>query len=99
MIVPFLMHRYLINSKIEQHQLEEGRDKRSCFLIFECWSVHKSQAFMDWLKEEYPNYHFGRKNWSWIQKLRLERLKTCTVIMRNMNKRKKRKKRKRKRKR
>lgn len=45
-----------IKSKIKQHNLESGKDH--ALLIFDCWSVHKSQAFMGWLQNNYPTFHF-----------------------------------------
>jgi hypothetical protein len=43
-----------INSQIEQHKLENNSH---ALLIIDCWSVHKSKEFREWMKTNYPKYH------------------------------------------
>ena len=38
------------------------REKHNCpnspaLLLFDCWSVHKSAEFLDWMKNEHPDFH------------------------------------------
>ena len=45
-----------INDQIKLHQLQQNEDH--CLLIFDCWSVHKSKAFLEWINSAYQGrYH------------------------------------------
>ena len=33
-------------------------EKDNALSLFDCWKVHKSVEFREWLKKEYPKYHF-----------------------------------------
>ena len=48
-----IVHPY-IRSQIDANQLPNDSH---ALLIIDCWSVHKSKEFMEWMKLHYPNYH------------------------------------------
>jgi len=45
---PFLV------SQIDKHKLPPDSH---ALLLIDCWSVHKSKEFLDWMKTNYPRYH------------------------------------------
>jgi hypothetical protein len=42
-----------VSAKREQHKCPDSH----VLLLFDCWSVHKSKEFLDWMKGQYPMYH------------------------------------------
>jgi hypothetical protein len=46
--------RPFILSQITEHALPLNSH---ALLIIDCWSVHKSKQFLEWMKVNYPNYH------------------------------------------
>jgi DDE superfamily endonuclease len=48
--------------KIIDPWVKRKREEHNCLdshvlLLFDCWSVHKSKEFMDWMRAERPDYH------------------------------------------
>jgi len=42
-----------VNTKRAQHKCPDSH----VLLLFDCWSVHKSEEFLGWMKTSYPTYH------------------------------------------
>ena len=42
-----------VNARRQQHSCPDSH----VLLLFDCWSVHKSAEFLNWLREHHPDYH------------------------------------------
>jgi hypothetical protein len=42
---------------VEKKRIEHKAPDCHAVLLFDCWSVHKSAAFLDWLRSTYPLFH------------------------------------------
>lgn len=49
--------RYIIHPWIEKKRAEHGCPNSHAILLFDCWSVHKSDEFLTWLSTTFPHYH------------------------------------------
>jgi hypothetical protein len=47
----------IIDPWVAKKRVEHQCPDSHALLLFDCWSVHKSQDFMDWMREERPHYH------------------------------------------
>jgi hypothetical protein len=49
--------RRIIVPWVEKKRIEHQVPNSHAVLLFDCWSVHKSAAFLDWLHATYPLFH------------------------------------------
>ena len=49
--------RAIINPYVAAKGREHGVHVPHCVLLLDCWSVHTSKAFRDWMARSYPRYH------------------------------------------
>lgn len=49
--------RYIIDPWIKKKAAELNVPNAHAILLFDCWSVHKSDGFLSWLSSTYPSYH------------------------------------------
>jgi hypothetical protein len=49
--------RKIIVPWVEKKRIEHQVPNSHVVLLFDCWSVHKSAAFLDWLTSTYPVFH------------------------------------------
>jgi hypothetical protein len=49
--------RRIIVPWVEKKRVEHQVPNSHVVLLFDCWSVHKSAAFLDWLRSTYPLFH------------------------------------------
>jgi hypothetical protein len=42
-----------VNAKRQQHNCPDS----PVLLLFDCWSVHKSEEFLTWMRQQHPDYH------------------------------------------
>lgn len=49
--------RRVIVPWINKKRIEHNAPESHAVLLFDCWSVHKSAPFLEWLKSSYPEFH------------------------------------------
>lgn len=49
--------RTIIVPWVNKNKVEHNAPDSHAVLLFDCWSVHKSREFLDWLKTAYPTFH------------------------------------------
>ena len=43
--------------RAKARELELREEHTHCILLIDCWSVHTSEEFRQWMRTEYPNHH------------------------------------------
>ena len=49
--------RFIIRPWVDQKALARNERAPHCILLIDCWSVHKSKDFLQWMATAYPSYH------------------------------------------